>query len=127
MKVLMIGDVVARPGRLAVLERIQDLREQHEIDLVVMNAENVAGGFSITPRLADVNWAHGRLVSPPTPPEPPGLDRGAAKLLDEAEDIVNAAGPRILAELGTDRRSRLQRPAKGLGRWWRRRRNPEQP
>src|SRR5215210_8209609 len=53
MKVLMIGDVVARPGRIAVLERIQDLREQHGIDLAVMNAENVAGGFSITPSLAD--------------------------------------------------------------------------
>jgi metallophosphoesterase (TIGR00282 family) len=53
MKVLMIGDVVARPGRVAVLERIQDLREQHGIDLAVMNAENVAGGFSITPPLAD--------------------------------------------------------------------------
>ncbi|HEX8774594.1 MAG TPA: TIGR00282 family metallophosphoesterase [Pyrinomonadaceae bacterium] len=53
MKVLMIGDVVARPGRVAVLERIQDLREQHSIDLAVMNAENVAGGFSITPSLAD--------------------------------------------------------------------------
>ena len=49
----MLGDVVARPGRLAVLERIQDLREQHAIDLAVMNAENVAGGFSITPSLAD--------------------------------------------------------------------------
>jgi metallophosphoesterase (TIGR00282 family) len=49
----MIGDVVARPGRLAVLERLQDLREQHGIDLAVMNAENVAGGFSITPSLAE--------------------------------------------------------------------------
>jgi hypothetical protein len=49
----MIGDVVAKPGRIAVLERIQDLREQHRIDLAVMNAENVAGGFSITPTLAD--------------------------------------------------------------------------
>src|ERR671932_1396347 len=53
MKVLIIGDVVARPGRMAVLERIQDLREQHAIDLAVMNAENVAGGFSITPPLAE--------------------------------------------------------------------------
>jgi metallophosphoesterase (TIGR00282 family) len=59
MKVLMIGDVVARPGRLAVLERIQDLREQHSIDLAVMNAENVAGGFSITPRLADELFSSG--------------------------------------------------------------------
>jgi metallophosphoesterase (TIGR00282 family) len=49
----MIGDVVARPGRVAVMERIQDLREQHGIDLAVMNAENVAGGFSITPPLAE--------------------------------------------------------------------------
>ena len=53
MKVLMIGDVVARPGRVAVLERIQDLREQHAIDLAVMNAENVSGGFSVTPQHAD--------------------------------------------------------------------------
>ncbi|CAN5357330.1 TIGR00282 family metallophosphoesterase [soil metagenome] len=53
MRVLIFGDVVARPGRIAVLERVEDLREQHQIDLVVMNAENVAGGFSITPSLAD--------------------------------------------------------------------------
>lgn len=59
MKVLMIGDVVARPGRMAVLERIQDLREQHAIDFAVMNAENVAGGFSITPRLADELFSSG--------------------------------------------------------------------
>ena len=43
MRVLVIGDVVARPGRVAVVERIRDLREQHAVDLAVMNAENVAG------------------------------------------------------------------------------------
>ncbi|MGH9942953.1 MAG: TIGR00282 family metallophosphoesterase [Pyrinomonadaceae bacterium] len=59
MRALIIGDVVARPGRIAVLERIEDLREQHRIDLVVMNAENVAGGFSITPSLADELFARG--------------------------------------------------------------------
>jgi metallophosphoesterase (TIGR00282 family) len=59
MKILMIGDVVARPGRIAVLERIQDMREQHNIDLAVMNAENVAGGFSITPQMADELFANG--------------------------------------------------------------------
>lgn len=59
MRVLMIGDVVARPGRIAVLERIQDLREQHRIDLAVMNAENVAGGFSITEPLAEQLFASG--------------------------------------------------------------------
>ena len=59
MKVLMIGDVVARPGRVAVMERIQVLREQHGVDLAVMNAENVAGGFSITPPLAEQLFSAG--------------------------------------------------------------------
>jgi 2',3'-cyclic-nucleotide 2'-phosphodiesterase len=59
MRVLMLGDVVARPGRIAVLDRIQDLREQHNIDLAIMNAENVAGGFSITPPLAEELFANG--------------------------------------------------------------------
>lgn len=57
---------------------------------------------SYTKRLADVNWSHGSLITPPTPDEPPGLDdRGdeIAALLDAAEDIVNAAGPQIRAEV----------------------------
>ena len=52
-------------------------------------------------RLADVNWTYSSLVTPPTPEEPPGLgsDDGAiAALLDAAEDIINSAGPEILAE-----------------------------
>ena len=40
---------------------------------------------------------HGALVTPPTPEEPVG--EGIAELLDAAEDIVNAAGPQILAEV----------------------------
>ena len=55
----MIGDVVAKPGRVAVLERIQDLREQHQIDLAIMNAENLAGGFSVTPSLCEELFANG--------------------------------------------------------------------
>src|SRR5215212_8077866 len=59
MRVLTIGDVVARPGRVAVLERSQDLREQHAVDLAVMNAENVSGGFSVTPQHAEQLFAAG--------------------------------------------------------------------
>ncbi|HSE15462.1 MAG TPA: TIGR00282 family metallophosphoesterase [Pyrinomonadaceae bacterium] len=55
----MIGDVVAKPGRIAVLERIQDLREQHQIDFAIMNAENLAGGFSVTPQLCEQLFATG--------------------------------------------------------------------
>lgn len=59
MRILMIGDVVAKPGRLAVLERIQDIREQNSIDLAIMNAENLAGGFSVTPSLCEQLFASG--------------------------------------------------------------------
>lgn len=55
----MIADVVARPGRRAVLQNIQDLREKYRIDVATMNAENVAGGFSITPAIADELFAAG--------------------------------------------------------------------
>ncbi|CAN5266093.1 hypothetical protein BH18ACT4_BH18ACT4_07000 [soil metagenome] len=53
------------------------------------------------PRLADVNWSHGTLVTPETPAEPPGVGQGdaVARLLDEAENIVNAAGTEIRADL----------------------------
>lgn len=50
---------MARPGRVAVLERIQDLREQHAVDLAVMNAENLAGGFSVTESMAEELFASG--------------------------------------------------------------------
>ena len=59
MNILMIADVVARPGRRAVLENIQYLREKYQIDIATLNAENVAGGFSITPAIADEFFANG--------------------------------------------------------------------
>ena len=70
-------------------------------------------------RLADVNWSHGTIVTPETPDEPLGaLDRGddsVARLLDEAEDIVNSAGPQILAEIHAKQGKR-----RGLRRFFRR-------
>lgn len=53
MRILMIGDVVARPGRRAVLSHLAELRDEFGVDVAIMNAENAAGGFSITPDLAD--------------------------------------------------------------------------
>ena len=59
MNILIIADVVARPGRRAVLDNIQSLREQYKIDVATINCENVAGGFSITPAIADDFFANG--------------------------------------------------------------------
>ena len=60
------------------------------------------GCAAYAPRLADVNWSHGSLVTPPTPEAPRG--EAIAELLDAAEEIVNAAGPGILAEVEAERR-----------------------
>lgn len=70
-------------------------------------------------RRPDAGWSYGSLVAPRTPDEPPGLDDGsAAAILDAAEDILNAAGPQILADVEAERR-------KSGSRWnpFRRRKN----
>ena len=66
---------------------------------------NPCSGYE--PRLADVNWVHADLVSPPTPGEPEDME-GVAELLDEAEDVVNAVGDEILHEYEPQARRR----------WW---------
>ena len=51
-------------------------------------------------RMADVDWQRGTLITPPTPPEPESIGDGTvAALLDEVEDIVNAAVPGALADV----------------------------
>jgi hypothetical protein len=46
---LFIGDIVGRPGRAAVTALVPALRSEMRLDLVVANAENIAGGNGITP------------------------------------------------------------------------------
>ena len=53
MKILVIGDIVGRPGRAIVEREVIRLREARGIDLVIANCENAAGGAGITPSIAD--------------------------------------------------------------------------
>ncbi len=53
MKVLLIGDIVGRPGRQAVAQLVPLMRRELQVDLVVGNAENAAGGAGLTPATAD--------------------------------------------------------------------------
>ncbi|MGA9443404.1 MAG: TIGR00282 family metallophosphoesterase [Methyloceanibacter sp.] len=48
MRLLFLGDVVGRAGRLAVLESLPKLRERYAADFVIVNGENAAGGFGIS-------------------------------------------------------------------------------
>jgi hypothetical protein len=85
---------------------------------------------SFTPRMADVNWSHGTLVTPPTPDEPlDALDRGdgsVAAVLDEAEDYLNSIGAQVVAEVAAEQARRPigpdGQPAGRLKRLFRRKR-----
>ena len=48
MLILAVGDIIGKPGRQAVRELLPDLRQQYGLDLVIANAENVAGGLGLT-------------------------------------------------------------------------------
>jgi metallophosphoesterase (TIGR00282 family) len=52
MNVLMVGDVFGEPGRAALAALLPRLREQHAIDFCVVNCENAAAGFGVTPPMA---------------------------------------------------------------------------
>jgi 2',3'-cyclic-nucleotide 2'-phosphodiesterase len=53
MHILFIGDIFAAPGRRIVADHLQDIRQTNHIDLAIANAENSAGGFGITPSIAE--------------------------------------------------------------------------
>ena len=53
MRILFIGDIFGRPGRTIVKDRLPGLVREHAIDLIIVNGENAAAGFGITPSLAE--------------------------------------------------------------------------
>jgi metallophosphoesterase (TIGR00282 family) len=53
VRILFIGDIFGRPGRNAVRDHLRELVSQHSVDLLIANAENAAGGFGVTPQIAE--------------------------------------------------------------------------
>jgi calcineurin-like phosphoesterase len=51
--ILGVGDVIGRPGREALRAALPALKREHAVDIVVVNAENSAGGLGTTPETAD--------------------------------------------------------------------------
>jgi metallophosphoesterase (TIGR00282 family) len=52
LRILFVGDVVGRPGRNAVVALLPVLREEHKVDLAIVNGENAAGGAGLTAEIA---------------------------------------------------------------------------
>ena len=52
MKILFVGDVIGRPGRRIVDHKLLELVDAHQADLKIVNCENSAAGFGVTPDIA---------------------------------------------------------------------------
>src|SRR4030066_575276 len=53
MKVLFIGDIIGGAGRKIIEKKLETVVDEYRINLVIANGENAAGGFGITPKIAD--------------------------------------------------------------------------
>ena len=59
MRVLFLGDIVGRLARNEVIEQLPDLRAGLSLDFIVVNCENAAGGFGVTPKICEALFAAG--------------------------------------------------------------------
>ncbi|PID59170.1 TIGR00282 family metallophosphoesterase [candidate division KSB3 bacterium] len=59
MKIVVIGDIVGKSGRDLVKRVLPELRERYQLDAVIANGENAAGGAGLTPKIADQLFAAG--------------------------------------------------------------------
>jgi len=59
MNLLLVGDIVGDPGRRILSQHLHVIKHQYQIDLAVGNAENAAGGFGVTPKIADELFSMG--------------------------------------------------------------------
>ena len=57
MRILFLGDVVGRSGRQAVIDHASTIRSALGVDLLIVNGENAASGFGITPKICESFYA----------------------------------------------------------------------
>ncbi|MEO0444538.1 MAG: TIGR00282 family metallophosphoesterase [Verrucomicrobiota bacterium] len=77
LRILFLGDVIGEPGRRGISSQLSDIRQELELDFVIANGENSAGGRGITPKITiellragvavitsgDHIWDQGEIVS----------------------------------------------------------------
>lgn len=59
LRFLIVGDVVGKPGRRVLREKLPLLKEELQIDAVIVNGENAAGGLGITPEVCEEIFSYG--------------------------------------------------------------------
>ncbi|MDD3839270.1 MAG: TIGR00282 family metallophosphoesterase [Clostridia bacterium] len=59
MNILIIGDIVGKPGRKTTKDFLDKIESEEQIDLIIANGENAAGGNGITQQVADELFSYG--------------------------------------------------------------------
>lgn len=98
LNILCIGDIVGRPGRRIVADKLKSLVKKLDIDCVIANAENAAGGSGLTPQIYDKLLRYG--VNLVTLGDHAYRKRDIIKTLETADNI---ARPLNLSEFAAGR------------------------
>ena len=108
LNILCIGDIVGRPGRRIVAEKLKPLVKELSIDCVIANAENAAGGSGLTPQIYNKLLRYG--VNLVTLGDHAYRKREIIKTLEVADNIVRPAN---LSEFAAGRGVGLYKTSKG--------------
>jgi hypothetical protein len=108
LNVLCIGDIVGRPGRRAVAEKLAGLVKEREIDCVIANAENAAGGSGLTPQIHDKLLRYG--VNLITLGDHAFRKKEIIKTLETAGDVVR---PGNISDFAAGKASAVYKTGKG--------------
>ncbi len=108
LNILCIGDIVGRPGRRVLAEKLRGLIEEHSVDCVIANAENAAGGSGLTPQIYDKLLRYG--VNIVTLGDHAFRKRDIIETLERADNI---ARPANLSEFAAGRGFALYKTSKG--------------
>lgn len=108
INILCIGDIVGRPGRRIVAEKLKPLIKEHDIDCVIANAENAAGGSGLTPQIYEKLIRSG--VSLITLGDHTYRKRDIIPTLETADNIVRPAN---MSERAAGKNYAVYKTAKG--------------
>ena len=105
---LCIGDIVGKPGRRIVAEKLRSFVQEHDVDCVIANAENAAGGSGITPQIYNKLLRYG--VNIVTLGDHVFRKRDIIGILESADNIVRPAN---LSEHAAGKTVALYKTSKG--------------
>ncbi len=108
LNILCIGDIVGRPGRRVLADKLKGLVEERGIDCVIANAENAAGGSGLTPQIYDKLLRYG--VNIVTLGDHAFRKRDIIETLERADNITRPAN---FSEHAAGRGTAIYRTPKG--------------